>query len=225
MSHQRARQRNQTLRLCTAETIPSSGQEMGWGRRQPDCGLNTEWDRPVRDLRLLVFPEAIYAKQSQFSAGARQRARGGKSPRRCRRARACETKPICGSGKARISDVLIKTCDEPDTPEASAKQSQSSSLARGVFQGISKITPHGVTTNAGPSVRNKANSQRCRLGRGPGDGSRGGRPRPSPPAASGRPWAGCAKQTQFLGARCPILPLFQSHILSVRWEIASLRSQ
>ncbi len=37
------------------------------------------------------------------------------------------------------------------------KQSQFSSSARGMLKGTSRITPHGVTTNAGPSVRNEPN--------------------------------------------------------------------
>jgi hypothetical protein len=48
-----------------------------------------------------------------------------------------------------------------------AKRSQFPSSARGVFKGTSRITPQGVTANAGPSTSNKANLG-LRLGsRGP----------------------------------------------------------
>ncbi len=48
-----------------------------------------------------------------------------------------------------------------------AKRSQFPSAARGVLKGTSRITPHGVTTNPGLTVSNKANS-----GVRPGPGGR-----------------------------------------------------
>ena len=62
-----------------------------------------------------------------------------------------------GGERVRASALWKKGYEELSRPESSEKQSQFSSSARGGLQGISRITPHGVTTNAGPIVPNKAN--------------------------------------------------------------------
>ncbi len=69
--------------------------------------------------------------------------------------RLCETKPICGSRKARANALWIKGYDESEAPEASAKQSQFSSSARGALQGTARTTPHAALQTQGRARQTK----------------------------------------------------------------------
>jgi hypothetical protein len=178
LSRPKACQGNKLLRLCSAETIPSSLQEMAWlrlrairvsvvkirakrtqftgavsspgradcakrtqlggsssgecatwrakrsqfapGQTRRDAGaelpptrmrqtkpISGERPRPQGQLcktnpiwRVEQGLGACRTKQSQSAVGARQWARDGKSPCRCRRARFCKTNPISGSWPA-----------------------------------------------------------------------------------------------------------------------------
>jgi hypothetical protein len=113
--------------------------------------------------------------------------------------RLCKTKPNLGRmghlgdgapGRSIVRNKPNFRRAGPLGPVDRAKQSQFPGSARGGLQGTSRITPHGVTTNAGPIVRNKANSTgsigrasivqwqnkanppRPRVGRGLGDETR-----------------------------------------------------
>ena len=71
----------------------SQSQASGQDPRGQSCKTNPIW-------RVEQGLGACRAKQSQSAVGARQWARDGKSPCRCRRARFCKTNPISGSWPA-----------------------------------------------------------------------------------------------------------------------------
>jgi hypothetical protein len=112
---------------------------------------------------------------------------------------ACETKPISAGVKLKLNRLQEKSYAVCTCLISSAKQSQFSLRCRS-----------GDRRSRGPSVRNKANSRRCRVGRGPGDERRGGQscktkpiwprcPEMGAPASPGpRPTIDCAKRSQFL---------------------------